>query len=67
MFEIGDKLQAYDGRIGTVVDTKMVVYASSPEFQHIVVRFPDGSQMNGLAQDFKAVFERPFAKVGQRH
>ncbi|MBW4647651.1 MAG: hypothetical protein KME06_02985 [Kastovskya adunca ATA6-11-RM4] len=64
MHNIGDKVQAFDGRIGTVVDAKtMVNDAMFSNYQHIVVRFPDLSTMDGLSENFKAVFERPFAKL----
>lgn len=68
MYEIGDKAQAYDGRIGVVVDTKILVGATKvPSSQHILVKFPDGSTMEGLSDNFKAVFDKPFAKVAQRY
>lgn len=67
MFDIGDKVQAHDGRIGTVIDTKkIVVFEKTTNFQHIVVKFPDGSTTDGLSEDFKGVFDRPFSKVGQK-
>lgn len=66
MYNIGDKVQAFDGRIGTVVDAKTMTndaMLSNYHYQHIVVRFPDLSTMDGLSENFKTVFERPFAKL----
>jgi hypothetical protein len=68
MFDIGDKVQARDGRIGIVVDTKKIVVSEkSSNFQQIVVKFPDGFTIDGLSEDFKGVFDRPFSKVGHKY
>ena len=64
MFEIGDKVKAYDGQIGTIIDTKMIALSGKlPNFQHIFVKFPDRSTMDGLSEDFQAVLEKPIAKA----
>ncbi len=65
MYEIGDKVQAYDGRIGIVTDAEMIGnYANSPNYQDILVKFPDQSTMNGSSDKFIAVVERQLAKRG---
>jgi phage tail protein X len=66
MYDIGDKVQAYDGRIGTVIDAETNANAAIANYQNIVVKFPDGSMMEGNAEQFTAVFEKPFAKVPSR-
>lgn len=64
MYEIGDKVQAHDGRIGTVINTEISTdNPITPSSQYIVVKFPDGSIQKGALENFTAVFERPFAKV----
>lgn len=64
MYKIGDKAQAYDGRIGIVTEAEMIGnYANLPNYQDIIVKFPDQSTMNGASDKFKAVLERQSAPV----
>jgi hypothetical protein len=57
-YQLGDKVQAHDGRIGTIIHTEqMVGHLEFPNYQNVVVRFPDLSTMAGPAENFKAVFD----------
>ena len=59
MYKIGDKVQAYNGRIGIVTDAEMIgIYANLTKYQDILVKFPDQSAMNGSSDNFKAVVEK---------
>ena len=59
MYEIGDKVQAYDGRIGIVTDAEVIGnHANLSKYQDILVKFPDQSTLNGSSDKFKAVVER---------
>ncbi|MBW4518568.1 MAG: hypothetical protein KME16_02390 [Scytolyngbya sp. HA4215-MV1] len=65
IYEIGDKVQAGDGRIGVVIDADRIpLHQSLLNAQKIVVRFPDQSTLEGMAENFKAVNDKPFGKVG---
>jgi len=67
IYQIGDKVQAHDGRIGIVIDTEKSADTAEPSnVQHIVVKFPDGSTVDGLSDKFRAVSDRPFGRVNQR-
>jgi hypothetical protein len=64
VFGIGDKVQARDSRIGVVVDTQETINNNQiSTSQTILVRFPDKSTVEGKAEEFKAVSERPFGNV----
>ncbi len=57
-YQIGDKIQSHDGRIGTVIRTELIVDRSKfPTYQNIVVMFPDLSTIDGPSENFKPVFD----------
>lgn len=64
IYHIGDKVQAGDGRIGTVIE---IDRASSSEnlfnLQAIVVRFFDHSLLKGRAENFKVISSQLFSKI----
>lgn len=64
IYQIGDKVQAGDGRIGTVIE---IDQASNNEclfnLQAIVVRFFDQSMVKGRAENFKTISSKLFGKV----
>jgi hypothetical protein len=68
-YRIGDKVQAHDGRIGTVIDVEEITYpglagvARSLDAQELIVRFPDLSTIKGTSDHFKPVLEKPLRKV----
>jgi hypothetical protein len=70
VYEIGDKVQAHDGRIGVVIeiDRAPTLFENNPQPRHhepqqIVVKFPDQSTVGGSAENFKTVSDRPFGHV----
>lgn len=65
IYEIGDKVQTGDGRIGVVIDADQTsISQNSLDSQTIVVKFPDQSTLEGSVENFKAVSDKPFGKVG---
>jgi hypothetical protein len=70
IYKIGDKVQAHDGRIGVVIDVDRAptLFEKNPHLQQtdpqqIVVKFPDQSTVEGSAEGFKTVSDRPFGQV----
>lgn len=59
MYQIGDKVQAPDDRIGTILD---VQHAQANQ-QRLLVRFPDGSIWDGSAESFRTVNQQPLAST----
>jgi len=65
IYRIGDKVQPYDGRIGTVIDTeKSTDNTEFPNYQGISVKFPNGFLLVVLSEKFKAVSDRPSFNKG---
>ncbi len=65
IYGIGDKVQTGDGRIGIVIDTDRTPVTQNPvDSQTIVVKFPDQSTLEGRAENFKAISDKPFGNVG---
>jgi hypothetical protein len=54
IYKVGDRVQAGDGRIGTVIHTDLdPVRQSAISPQTVVVKFPDLSTLEGPAEKFK--------------
>lgn len=64
VYQIGDEVQAEDGRVGVVISIdKDLVHQGSTMSQLIVVKFRDQLTTIGNAEEFKAVHERSFSKA----
>ncbi len=64
-YRIGDKVQPYDGRSGTVIDTEDGTDNTEfPNYQGISVKFPHGSLLVVLSEKFKAASDRPSFNKG---
>lgn len=57
-YQIGDLLQAYDGRVGTVVYTHKGADTLFPNEQRVWIQCPNGRIMDATAEYFKAVSHR---------
>jgi hypothetical protein len=66
MYAIGNKVQARDGRIGTVIDTEAIANLGLVHYAKVVVQFLDGNEVEGAAEHFKAIKER-FSCTVDRH
>lgn len=56
IYQVGDEVQAEDGRIGVVIDTDKNPISQEPAFaQTLVVKFPDQSTVEASVDKFKAV------------
>jgi hypothetical protein len=58
MYAIGNKVQARDGRIGTVIDTEAIANFELVPYAKVVVQFLDGNEVEGAAENFKAIKEQ---------
>lgn len=55
-YDIGDQVQAQDGRIGVVIHTdKTPASQTLTTNQTIVVKFPDQSTLEGYSENFKPI------------
>lgn len=58
MYQVGDRVQAGDGRIGTVIHTDQdPIRQAVISTQTVVVRFSDLSTLEGPSEKFKAIHE----------
>ncbi|MBE9182840.1 hypothetical protein IQ268_30340 [Oculatella sp. LEGE 06141] len=65
MYSVGNCVQGKDGRIGTVIEARLIRSAVYPQYQQVLIRFPDGSSLNGAANDFKLVRQRVLESAGR--
>jgi hypothetical protein len=59
IYQLGDKVKYHDGRIGTIIGIEQIfVKTRCSDLQAIIVRFPDKSIVDSMADHFKAVVEK---------
>jgi hypothetical protein len=51
-------VQARDGRIGTVINSESIANTGLVHYAKLVVQFLDGNEVEGAAENFKAIKEQ---------